>query len=85
MCTTDLEAACSPTAILATNTSTIDIELVGAKLKVCRDVLMRGGDLRSKHVRSACLPACLLMLSLSHAAVVLARYGVHMIAGRITQ
>jgi hypothetical protein len=31
----DLEAACAPHAILATNTSTIDIELVGAKLKVC--------------------------------------------------
>jgi enoyl-CoA hydratase/3-hydroxyacyl-CoA dehydrogenase len=30
----DLEASCAPHAILATNTSTIDIELVGAKLKV---------------------------------------------------
>lgn len=30
----DLEAACPPHAILATNTSTIDIDLVGAKLKV---------------------------------------------------
>jgi enoyl-CoA hydratase/3-hydroxyacyl-CoA dehydrogenase len=30
----DLEAACAPHCILATNTSTIDIELVGAKLKV---------------------------------------------------
>lgn len=29
----DLEASCAPHAILATNTSTIDIELVGAKLK----------------------------------------------------
>eukprot|EP00879_Flechtneria_rotunda_P001199 GHRR01001346.1.p1 GENE.GHRR01001346.1~~GHRR01001346.1.p1 ORF type:complete len:489 (+),score=186.50 GHRR01001346.1:104-1570(+) len=29
----DLEAACPPHAILATNTSTIDIDLVGAKLK----------------------------------------------------
>jgi hypothetical protein len=32
----DLEASCAPHAILATNTSTIDIELVGAKLKVRR-------------------------------------------------
>lgn len=30
----DLESACPPHAILATNTSTIDIDLVGAKLKV---------------------------------------------------
>lgn len=35
----DLEASCAPHAILATNTSTIDIELVGAKLKVCYYVL----------------------------------------------
>jgi enoyl-CoA hydratase/3-hydroxyacyl-CoA dehydrogenase len=32
----DLEAHCPPHAILATNTSTINIELVGAKLKVGR-------------------------------------------------
>jgi enoyl-CoA hydratase/3-hydroxyacyl-CoA dehydrogenase len=32
----DLEAYCPPHAILATNTSTINIELVGAKLKVRR-------------------------------------------------
>lgn len=29
----DLEAACSPTCILSTNTSTIDINLVGAKTR----------------------------------------------------
>lgn len=44
----DLEASCPPHAILATNTSTIDIELVGAKLKV----------------GTACrLPQCLPLLS----------------------
>lgn len=40
----DLEKACRPDAILSTNTSTINIELVGAKTKVCGCI--------------SCFPAC---------------------------